>query len=360
MRILFFTETLGPGGKERQLVELIKGLNAIENIEIELVITKNEIHYHEIINKGIKIHILLRKFIKKDPRLFFLFYKIAKSFKPDVINTWGSMTTLYAMPTKLILGVPLVNSQIRSAPNHIISHVFQNRIALALSDMIISNSKAGIISYQAPKNRSTVIHNGFDFDRIEKLESKKALRDRLKIETKYIVGMVARFHDAKDYTTYISAANRVLKQNRNITFLCIGHGNFERFKKMVDPEMRSFFMFMGPQQNIESIMNVCDIGILSTYTEGISNVIMEFMALGKPVIATDGGGTSELVVDQKTGFLVKQKDPKELARKILVLLSNIDLIFELGQNARRRIEKYFKNDVMVNSYVEVFEQIVNS
>ena len=73
MRILLFTEHLTAGGKERQVVELIKGLFKHGGFEIELVITKNEIHYTEILDLGVPIHVIKRKFLKKDPRLFFLF-----------------------------------------------------------------------------------------------------------------------------------------------------------------------------------------------------------------------------------------------------------------------------------------------
>lgn len=132
--------------------------------------------------------------------------------------------------------------------------------------------------------------------------------------------MVASFSNYKDYRTYIQAANRVLNKVNYITFLCIGSGDDKTYRELVDPESKKFVKFLGRQENVESIMNICNIGILLTYTEGISNSIMEFMALGKPVIATDGGGIKELIIDRETGFLIPPKSPMVLAEKIIVLL----------------------------------------
>ena len=81
MKILFYIESLNSGGKERRLVELIKGLSKYPDIEMELVLTRDYIHYKEISDTGIKIHFNIRKGLKKDPRLFFKFYKIAKKFE---------------------------------------------------------------------------------------------------------------------------------------------------------------------------------------------------------------------------------------------------------------------------------------
>ena len=79
MKILFFIESLRSGGKERRLIELIKGLSSNPRISMELVLTKDEIHYEEISSLNIKIHYALRrKGIKKDPKVFVSFYKIAK------------------------------------------------------------------------------------------------------------------------------------------------------------------------------------------------------------------------------------------------------------------------------------------
>ena len=355
MKILFCIESLCSGGKERRLVELIKGMAKYQDVEMELVLTKKEIHYTDIFDTGIKIHYTLRKGLKKDPRIFWYFYKIAKNFKPDVIHVWGNMVAIYTIPAKSLLKIPMVNSQITDAPKNIKGGILSHKLPFLYSDMIIANSHAGIKSYKVKSRKVMVVYNGFDFDRIKTLNNHNRVREQFNIETKYVVGMVASFSSKKDYRTYIKAALLILKERNDITFLCVGSGNDGEFRKMIQNKQKSNIKFLGKQYNIESIMNICDIGVLSTYTEGISNAIMEFMSLGKPVIATKGGGTSELIIDSNTGFLVEQRNIENLSTKIVQLIRDDNLRQRLGKNARTTVKNKFGIDRMIaefyNSYI---------
>ena len=150
MKILFFIESLRPGGKERRLVELIKNLLKDSNVKCELVLTKKEIHYKEIFKTGIKIHFIVRKYFKKDPRLFFMFYNITKQYQPDIIHVWGNLVAIYAIPAKLLLRIPIINNQIADAPIKISKGLLSHKLTFLFSDRIIANSISGLISYSAP------------------------------------------------------------------------------------------------------------------------------------------------------------------------------------------------------------------
>lgn len=360
MKILFFIESLQAGGKERQIVELIKGLKIFPDIQCELVLIRKDIHYTDIFNLNIKIHYIERKYLKKDPSLFFKFYLIARKFKPDIIHVWGNMVAIYAIPTKLLLKIPIINFQIQNAPLKVASGFLSYKITFTFSDILIANSKAGLKSYNAPKGKSMVIYNGFNFNRIEDLKIPEKVREKFNISTKHVVGMVASFSPKKDYGTYIKGAQQVLDKNSDITFLCVGAGADGSYRKLVKPEFGNKIRFLGQQQNVESIMNICDIGVLATYTEGIANAIMEFMSLGKPVLATDGGGTKELIKDGETGFLVKPKSPEELASKIEYLLDNDKNASNMGEKGRERIRKDFSMEKMINSFVGLYKSIEDS
>ncbi|MCK5506316.1 MAG: glycosyltransferase, partial [Thermodesulfovibrionia bacterium] len=146
MKILFFIESLRSGGKERRLVELLKGLSKYENISMDLVLTRREIHYTDIFNLNIKIHYIERKYLKKDPSLFFKFYRIARKFKPDIIHVWSSMSAVYAIPTAKLLNEKFINSSITYAlPVKRFSKLWLiSKITFPLSDIIVANSKAGL------------------------------------------------------------------------------------------------------------------------------------------------------------------------------------------------------------------------
>lgn len=360
MRILFFTENLRAGGKERRIIELLKHLKSSGDFIIELVLTRNIIHYEEIYALGIPIHIIERKFTKKDPRLFFKFFKIAKAFKPDIIHVWGHMVAVYAVPTKLLLGIPLINNEI--VDSTVNTRLLGKGIVFKASDRIIANSYAGLKAYHAPMEKSFVIYNGFTFDRLKNIEDVNAVREKFGIKTPHVVGMVASFLDYKDYKTYLQAALHILKNRRDISFLCIGDGNDEPFKQMVPDEERKNIFFLGRQSRVESIMNVCDLGVLTTninfHGEGISNALMEFMSLSKPVITTKFGGSVELVDENETGYLIEAFNSSQLAEKILYLIDHPQERQRMGQNAIQTIQKKFSLESMVRSFREEYSKLL--
>jgi len=97
MKILFFTETLFCGGKERRLTELMKVLKLRQECEFELAVMDNEIHYKEVLDLNIPIHYLIRE-TKKDLSIFTMFFKLCKDYHPDIVHCWDTMTAIYSVP----------------------------------------------------------------------------------------------------------------------------------------------------------------------------------------------------------------------------------------------------------------------
>jgi glycosyltransferase involved in cell wall biosynthesis len=132
---------------------------------------------------------------------------------------------------------------------------------------------------------------------------------------------------------------------------------------MVFDNQKDRIIFTGRQSKIESIINLFDIGVLTTndmvHGEGISNAILEYMVLNKPVIATRGGGTSEIVDDQKTGFVITPFAVDELVEKIELLIDNETLRLEMGDAAKQRILEHFSLEKMTESYIQLYEKLIN-
>ena len=362
MRILFFNQNLRAGGRERRLVELFKYLKRSGECDIELVITKDVVHYPEFFELGIPLHVIERKWIKKDPMLFFSFFRIARQFRPDIIHVWSHMTAVYALPAALLLRVPLINNEIVDStvglPLPLKGLVFR------VSRRVIGNSIAGLEAYGAPAGKSRVIYNGFSFDRLKNMESEVSVKERFGIRTPLTVAMVASFLELKDYATYLTAAVKLASVREDVTFLCIGDGDDTDSRKLVPPKLSGRIIFTGRQEKVEQIMNVCQIGVLTTnikaHGEGISNALLEFMALGKPVIATDHGGSRELVEHSVTGYLVDAFDPEGLAQKIGQLLDDQGLREKLGAAAREAVKTKFSMDRMFSDFFEEYNTAMAS
>ena len=115
MKVLFFIEGMTAGGKERRLTELMKTLKRKSDIQFELVVMTEDIHYKEIFDLGIKIHYLIRNG-KKDITIFKKFYKICREYKPDLVHCWDSMTAVYSTPVCKLLGIKFVNGMVIDTP----------------------------------------------------------------------------------------------------------------------------------------------------------------------------------------------------------------------------------------------------
>jgi len=358
-RVLFLIESIKSRGRERQFVELLSYLKNKPGYELQVILMNKEIHYKKFLNLGVPYHVISRKWGKKDPSVFYKFFSAINRFRPDILHAWGNMVAIYSIPYKIFKKTTLINFQIQTAPQIVNNNILSHRLTFPFSDIIVANSAAGLRAFKAPENKSVVIFNGFSFERINKLRSPNEVKKRFRINTKFVVGMVAAFHETKDYKCFINAANNVLNYRRDITFIGVGSGDRSEYIKMIHRDNREHIILLEAQQDVESIMNVCDVGVLSTFTEGISNSIVEFMALGKPVIATDGGGTKEIVIHGKTGFLITREDPNELSGKILFLLNNPELRKDMGLNGKKRIQRSFSLDAMGRSFDKLHDSIMH-
>jgi glycosyltransferase involved in cell wall biosynthesis len=282
--------------------------------------------------------------------------------KPDIVHTWDNISSLVTLPLKPLLRFRWVNGMINGAPRNLLSWGYPVylgvKFSFAFSDYIMANSKAGLISFGPPAVKSGHIYNGFDFHRISRLQDKNLIRKKFLLNKPKIVGMVASFSKTKDYSCYIQAAELVLKHRKDIQFICVGSGDSSACQKRIQPQNLDSIRFLGLQKNIESIMNVCDLGILSTHSEGISNAILEFMALGKVVIATVGGGTAELVQENITGFLIPPKSPQILADRILSIIDDPRRLSALGKNSERRVRTVFGLERMICDFERLYGSVV--
>lgn len=370
MRILFFIDNLLPGGKERRFVELVKGLKASPSIEFEMVVMNQNIHYREVYQLGNKIHFLERK-IKKDLSVFKKFYKICKYYRPDMVHTWDDMTTIIAIPACKILGIRLINGIVTDTPvkqNVLNKTWLRAKLTFLFSDKIIGNSNAGLAGYGAPANKSVCIYNGMDFKRFENLQDRNILRNKIFSDndrSDFIVGMVAAFEVRKDYKTLIKAALLLIRWSASIRFVLVGDGSdFVKMKNSVPEEFSDKIIFLGRRSDVEAIVNLFDVGVLLTnskvHGEGISNSIIEYMALGKPVIATRGGGTNEAVINNENGYLINTDDSDALIKCIEKLKNDKNLRSSFGQKSKESAYSLFNLKIMTEHYLKMYNEVSKS
>ncbi len=180
-------------------------------------------------------------------------------------------------------------------------------------------------------------------------------------EREIYIGTVGRMHGVKDQPTlvraFIKAMNDYPELKTKARLIIIGDGplKIKAERLLSDAGLQDLAWLPGKRDDIAEIMRSLDVFVLPSVAEGISNTILEAMATGLPIIATNVGGNSELVIDGETGSLVEKQNPDMMAECIVSYLKNRTLRDQHGSNARKRISEQFSLEKMVASYLEVYD-----
>lgn len=364
MTILFVADNIGGGGKERRMLELIKSLSKDPAYKIILIsISDMGVGYDYIYDFPITIIESDREY-KYTVKPFFIIRGAIQKYKPDIVHSWGSMCSVYMLPLLPFRKFKFINGIIADAPVHIPWHhknYLRGLITFYFSDVVLSNSLAGIRSYGAPIEKTFCIYNGIDMNRFNNLRDKDELKRELGIDQfSFIVGMVGAFHDRKDFDTFTKAAIKIVEKHKDACFLLIGEGqNRQSIESSVPEYAQKNILFLGRRSDVEALNQVFDVGVLCTnsdvHGEGVSNSIIEYMSLKKPVVATEGGGTNEVIVDGENGFLVHNKDVDQLVEKLLYLHDNPDISQQMGEKALDTIHTKFMLDRMTEEFIAVYK-----
>jgi len=358
MKIAFVLDCFGGGGKERRCLRLIQGLNARKITEIIVIIINNNIKYTDIYKTTAKIHVLDRK---KDGTLttYNNFRKIITDFNPENIQVFGAyLSSLYVDCYCLFHKFNYISSYVADCypPKTILERII-HKLNIKFANYIVGNSQAGIKAYKIPSMKAKVIYNGYEFKENIQKPSKMILKRKLNFKENFVISMVATMSPKKDYDTYLACAKEIIKERNDILFLCIGDGIpsvIQHYTNSLTAFERKKINILGFRSDVEDILSITDISVLCTYSEGISNSVIEAMAIGIPVLVTDGGGTNEIIKHGHNGYLLEQKNPNDLKQHIYKLLDEMEEMDTLKKNARLTIKNDFNLDKMVDAYIAIY------
>jgi len=368
IKVLILNDVLTKGGKERRIVELLRYCKQYYPVNFEIIFMHDGIDFPEIYETKYPIHIIHWKnqSVTQSLRKINI---ITKAFQPDIIHSWSSMTDIVAVVLKYLHKKKFVSSMIaevlpfRSYKN---KDYLRAKISFRVADIITSNTKAGILSYKAPLSKSICIYNGFNYERLNDLEDPFILKKEMGIDKKFVIGMVAVFHPRKDYETVIISAKSLLKKYpEKFAFLLIGKGpNLSKMIQLAGDDAGKNIIFTGLINNVEKYINAFDLGVLCTnssiHGEGISNSIMECMAMAKPIIATEGGGTAEIVEQGRTGFLISTNSSEMLEEKIIYMVDHPEIAKKMGDCGKDKIKESFSIESMCNRFYNIYSNLVKT
>lgn len=356
LKILHLLDTLRRGGKERQFVELIRGLDKSKYEIHTIVLEKRKDGYDDEVRElSCSFEYKFRRF-RWDIFLIFDLIKYCKKNNIEIIQVWDGMCAFYAYFVTLITGIKFINYSIQEVDPRLSYRHLVQRLILKLCRNVIANQCAGLKVYDVEK-KGKVIYNGLDFSRFNKI--------RTRDDHKFVVGIVANLTDYKDYYTFFDAIKILQKKNENLEVYIIGGGKLAQTYKDYAVKIginQNILKYFGRVNNIEDLVPNFDVGVLSSYKnkgEGLSNSVLEYMACGIPPIITDIGAAREIVEDGVTGLLFEAGNAEDLAEKIALLMKVGKLRIEIGERAKEVVFEKFSYERYIKEFEELYKEMAH-
>jgi glycosyltransferase involved in cell wall biosynthesis len=359
------------GGAEQQFLELVKGLDQAHFKPIVVTLNPGGDLEPEVKNIPGVEYICLNRKGKFNFFTLFTMLRLLRKKHVDVIQPFLTPATFFTLVPAVINRTPAriitERGNKRSKPGlgytiYLRTEDFFTRFA----DYVIPNSESGksyLIKRGINPKRIRVIYNGINVQRLAPDPEKVArIRANMGVPAEgKIVGISASLTANKDHVTFLRAAKLVAKTNPQVKFAILGDGMLRPMLENLTKELgiESNVSFLGNQTEVGSYVSAFDIVCLcSAEPEGCSNSILEAMALGKPVIATNAGGNNELVTDGENGLVIPVQNPERLAEAILTYLRQPERARELGEHGRAMIASRFSLKRMVEDYEALFKEIL--
>ena len=235
-------------------------------------------------------------------------------------------------------------------------------VSKKIAKKYLANSQAikdyYVNKFHVQSEKITVIPNGIDVSLYKDIKRNNELRRKLSInDNDFVIICVANFHIYKGHKYLLEAFEIAFKNKKNIHLLLVGEGKEKDnlVEQIKDYESKKHIHFLSRRNDVPELLKISNLFILATLFEGMSNAIMEAMASGIAVIATDIPENRQLIKDRETGILVPQKNGEKISEAIKILIENIDLKKKIEEKAREKILL----DYDIQAIAEKFSQFLD-
>ena len=374
IRLVFLIRQLNDGGAQRQLIELVKGLDKSQ-YEITILTYYAGGRFAEDIKSVTHVrHLDLQKRRRWDV-LGFL-YRLGRQLlrlQPQILHGVLGPANLLGVLFKPLLPQAKIVWGVRASNIDLSRYDWLARFGFRLecffarcADLIIVNSTVGRDYHLAqgfPGGKMVVINNGID---TEKFRPDPEARQRWRAEwniaaSEKLIGVVGRLDPMKDYPNFLRAAAIVKTTNPAARFIAVGDGP-ENYRQELQAlaqqlDLQQQIIWAGGQNDMPAVYNALDIFCSSSSSEGFPNVIGEAMACGVPCVVTQVGDAPEIV--GATGIVVPPQNPEALAAGWVKLLElDASSRQELGQRGRDRIMRNFSCAQLIQKTSETLQRLL--
>ncbi len=364
IRVIHLITSLGSGGAENGIVNLVNYSDQQKIKSAICVFQGGGVLTQKVDTSKTCIFELNKKNNGNDLSLIFGLKDLFKRWKPDIIHThtWGTVLEGYAA-AKLARIPFIVHGEHGSIQTKPVNKIVQNCLWRLFDQVLsISSNHADLLSQEIgfPRQGIHVIKNGVATEKFRPGASKNKLLKLLSLESKGVIFCTAgRLEPVKNQSLLIKAFAKISVANPDARLVIVGDGPLRQDleQEAEDCAVQDKVFFLGRRSDVNEILKEIDVYILPSFSEGMSNTILEAMSSGKPVIATNVGGNPELVLPDKTGFLIPSDNIDSLVRAMQSFIDHPELIHKFGDSGRKRTIKYFSIHAFVKNYEDMYFRI---
>jgi glycosyltransferase involved in cell wall biosynthesis len=309
IRVCFVIDRLSRAGTENQLLLMIKQLDRDRITPYLCLLDGDDPMTRELLpEKCPVLQLGVRRLLSVGAlRQAFEFWQFLRREKINVVQTYFPDSTRFAAPIAKVAGVNAVFGSRRNighwmTPRDVRIARFYNRFFI---DRIVANSKAAresVIEQEGiGPDRVVVVPNGIDLNRFKHIPPWQPKPSGVPRK----IGMVGNLREVKGPDLFIRAASLVLKDHPETQFEIAGAGDPTHYQQLINElGITNSVCLRGPVSDVPSFLSTLDVAVLPSRAEGLSNALMEYMAAGRPIVATDVGGNGELICSGENGVLV--------------------------------------------------------
>ncbi|HBB98177.1 MAG TPA: hypothetical protein DC054_22560 [Blastocatellia bacterium] len=371
--VLFIIDSFEQGGSERQALQLLTQLHESGRVNVRLACLQDkgslkadaerlgigEIHEYPLTS------FYDLNFAKQIRRLV----RYIKENRIDVVHTHCFYTNIFGMTGAYLARVPArITSKGETDGFRSPMQKRAERMSFCLAHRVIANClvvQNQLIREGVNPKRIIQHYNGLDLDRMKAaadLTRKAALKMFALPQGRRFISIVANLHNpVKDHAMFLRAAARVHAEVSDAAFVVAGEGELMPGLRQLaaDLEIADDVHFIGRCDDVASLLFASHTGVLSSKAEGFANAILEYMAAGLPVVATDVGGVREAIVEGETGHIVASGDDEAMAARIIQVLKDDEKARMMGARGKAIVSEKFSSEHHLHNTLELYDELLS-
>ena len=379
LRIAHLVTSLAAGGAERQALALAARLPR-GRFSVDFLAIGGPGEYDDDARRaGVRVHYLGKRPEQGESRLdghrrraatMRNYLRAVRRGRYDIVDAWLYPDDVRAAATRVLTGTPIVMSGRRNIQAHDRFGPLAgalDRVVDRLVDAVVANSDAtarfAVSSHHTDPSKLHIIRNGVELIEPLSVAERQAWRRRMAVaDDDFVIGCVGRYRRVKNQILLIDAFARVARDRPGLRLVFVGEGDLRPAmeRSIAELGLGQRVRLHGPELDPRRMYGAFDLVAQASRTEGLPNVLLEAAAAGRPIVATDAGGSSEIVIDGLTGLLVPTEDVDALTTALGRVVDDGELRDRIGPAARRHVETMFGMDRFVREYGGLYEALAES